>query len=317
MVSALEAALALAEGEMALNLSGANVAQAAYALAWARDAEVPVFVVQPDTDQLLWLHAPAHFQSFNVADRLTLEGYFNTFGIEVISTGGRLHSRDAQMDGFLRRWLSMVLRLPENVSALRRMLQGKACGDLLPGSLDNEIKQLLGSLVDAGMVEQMPDGCLRLIRADAVGFLSGGWLEHYVLMELQEVALQLPLQDAALGLRLQAENGARCEFDIAILFNNALFIVECKTGMSITTPPLQSIYKLDSLTSQAGLDAEALLASLAQVSGNDRARADWHGIALAAASELVSLKPKLIRWLQSYAGLPRVDPSAPGRRCSS
>lgn len=302
IVESLEQALSAASGSVALNLSAANPVQAAWAADWARQRQLPVFAVEPVSDRLIWISAPAHFREFNVADRLTLDGYFNAFGIVVESVSIGMQTRWAGVDVFLRKWVPLLVHAPEKATQLRNALHGKSAGDLLPRWLNVDLQAVLRSLSSSGLVSVLPNQRLQLRRPDSVGFLSGGWLEHYVMLVLHELASELPIQDAALGVKLKAETGVSCEFDVVLLYNNTLFVIECKSGVSTSTSPLLSLFKLDSLTSQAGLDAEALLASLAQLSDNEQGRARWHGIGVAAGSDLLNIKACISQWLHSFAG---------------
>ncbi len=145
--------------------------------------------------------------------------------------------------------------------------------------------------------------------SDAIGYLGGGWLEEYVWI----TAVNAGAECAAMGVEITddySEKGDLLnEIDVAILHNNRLLLVECKTG-NIHRDGKDSdiIYKLDSLASQAGgALGERLLVSARELEHttsdgkmvNTRARAGSHSIHTCECSELIRLGDSLKFWLQS------------------
>lgn len=132
---------------------------------------------------------------------------------------------------------------------------------------------------------------------------SGGqWLEDLVFAEtlalreqdakLQDVARQFVIDNAALH-----DHCVRNEIDVAILRDNTLHIVECKTGQAGRGgAAADAIYKLAQLVDRlGGLRGRGIFVSTETVSGPVKARAQQMRIAVIDRPALIDLRGALAR----------------------
>lgn len=143
---------------------------------------------------------------------------------------------------------------------------------------------------------------------DAAIYLSGAWLEEYVYFAAkdagaQEVALSVTFTDD-----FDRKSDIRNELDVAVVHNNQLLVVECKTGNTTRDQKDQDIiYKLDSLSDQAGgaLGSGALISfrPLEHTNHrgrlvNARARASSVQLFSCEAEELPELRARIKNWME-------------------
>lgn len=125
-------------------------------------------------------------------------------------------------------------------------------------------------------------------------FVAGGWLERYVYNTLSEMKLKPVGNITVVG-------DARNEIDVAFIHENALCIVECKTGnLSETAEANQVIYKLESLKKLGGIKTKLILVSYKPLSSTSKIRATGNKthIHVIEGDQLKRLKEHLTRCLQ-------------------
>jgi hypothetical protein len=163
-----------------------------------------------------------------------------------------------------------------------------------------------------GLLDSDPtDKCrYQPINKDAYRYFTGGWLEEFVWhcardQGADDVAVNIVFTD---DIKRSAD--IRNELDIAVLHQNRLLLIECKSGQlgSDDQNDADIIYKLDSLASNAaGVLGDRLLVS-AQALKHDtrkgrtvdtRARAESHAIHTCEVEQLRLLKDWLRGWVDT------------------
>ncbi|MBB5192148.1 hypothetical protein HNQ50_002885 [Silvimonas terrae] len=294
----------IAGGELpyVFNLSGANPIHSAIAHEVALGHQVPAFVVNPSSDQIHWLAHPPHdlpSDDGNVEDRLTLESYFAVYGIGIVSCSRRLHRPKAQMDAAADVLAHLSVDHPELINKLNGVCSLLTAEHETRLPIPNE-PALISALRATGLCQILPDLRLRLDQFDARQFLGGGWFEWWLLRQVEVLAGELPIQDAAASVRVRLPNDVSNEFDVVILCNNHLYVIEAKTinaGMADKGVGLTTLFKLDSLSSLGGMRAEAMLASLSLPTLREASRAQAQEIAIVAGDELTAVQARLRDWL--------------------
>lgn len=64
---------------------------------------------------------------------------------------------------------------------------------------------------------------------DEISYLTGGWLEEYVFVIVNELVREKILDDALIGMQIKSIHGSDSELDTAFMKNNAFYHIECKT----------------------------------------------------------------------------------------
>jgi len=104
--------------------------------------------------------------------------------------------------------------------------------------------------------------------------------------------------------RLHKNQPVRNEIDVALLKDNRLYLIECKTKVfngnhAVHSEGAQTLYKLDTLKDLlGGLQARAMLISFTQPKKHDLQRAGDLGIAVCSHRDLLNLKEKLRAWIR-------------------
>ena len=142
---------------------------------------------------------------------------------------------------------------------------------------------------------------------DCRKFCGGGWFEDYVFDIAKEIKKEYSqqIQDVALNVKFNKGQSPN-EIDIAILCNNVLYAIECKT---VNFPYQQKdgkdiVYKLDSLKEIGGLNTKLALVSYfktnTEYNNNNtikqRAK-DNNILPCAGKDDIKGLKTHLIKWL--------------------
>ena len=290
----LVAWLADHEGEeVALNATGGTKPMAIAAQEAFRLAGQPVFYVNVETDELLWLdrtRTPLRLQP-----KLTLKGLLSVHGLTVESA--------EQRSGLCPEWQTFA----QELAFIKTVPWERALGKLNYHAMEAERRDLL----DMGRVAA--DGCpywddlleslyhnelirdrvrLHFKTAEARRFANGGWLEHLVFEELRRFA---EVTEAQLNVCVRDAHGNPNEFDAALLCRNRLVIVECKTKRldreqdALHGPAADAIYKLDSLRKSGGLRTKGILVSFRPVADEHKRRAQDAGVAVIDQSGLPRL----------------------------
>ncbi len=296
--AALAACLSRWRERAIINLSGASPVVAALVLRMAERQGLPVCTVEPNTDRLHWISAPPHFASFDVADRITLVGYFAAHGLSIVSTEVELGDPPGPFEQIAGYLLQLACQSPKVIDSFRALMSFHADGFLTktPGGAARNVADYL---VARQLLERKGD---RLFTANSAvrRFLSGGWLELAIYR--QTLALFAPgaPQDAAAGLKFASVENVENELDVVILHNNALFACECKSHATRSDESgigPEVLFKLDSIAKSHGLAAKPLLVTTMPPTPMELARAQDQEILVLGGATLEGMRETLSRWL--------------------
>lgn len=301
----------LAQGTLLLNLAGANPIAACVGTQVFRQQRLPICCVTTHTDRLIWLSVPSPFPApaaLDLDNRLSLSEALALHGINIPTCWQWLGQR-------LTHWDQLCLDLVEeagiNPNAIARF--GAHCRianavDLLTPSFRREphhVRQLCSTLIKHGFARMEAGEMLRLDSAEVIDFVSGGWLEHFVLMKLSELQAKRVVQDAACGLVLE-QDGITNELDGICIANNKIFILECKArkgsqrqGQVPVGIGPETIYKIDSIRAIRSFEAGAIVVTLAELSELEKARLDAEGIGALCWRDLADFSTRLEALLKS------------------
>jgi hypothetical protein len=94
-----------------------------------------------------------------------------------------------------------------------------------------------------------------------IQYITGGWFEEYIYLKISE---HLIPQDIALGVGIKnTENTNQNDLDVVFTFGNKLFVIECKTGISLKGLFNQTVHKATALKETLlGLPGNSFIFSL-------------------------------------------------------
>jgi hypothetical protein len=220
--------------------------------------------------------------------------------------------RQIQDAAWLRVAEQILTRLDyfDDVFSTFNYLAASAESTLVSVTFDTKNIPLL-ALIDvfhkAGVVE-IQDNQLVFESEAARFFCNGGWIEMHVFDVVRQCRkIESQFQDIAFNLNVFRDghgSKVRNEIDVAFLFNNRLFVIECKTmrfnGSSGKRSGSHSLYKLDTLRQVlGGTNAQSMLVSLNNLSRSDTRRANDLNISVCAGNQLLHLKDALLKMIRS------------------
>lgn len=288
-------------GTLALNVTAGTKIMSLAAYEVFRERGLPIFYVHPQKDLLIPLipAGPAR----ELPDQLKLEEFFQVHGYQVTSLRRKTITRARQQLGE---------RLVEKVS-----LFSHALGPLnyLAGTAENRpslqsdriakknwatngFKLLVDLLVDQGLLRVGNDHFIFTSEEDRF-FVNGGWLEEYLFSRIDRLRNRFKIQDSAMSVQVESSTGTKNEIDVALLHNNRLFLIECKTRRfrGNQAAGSKALYRMDSLKIMGGISAQAMLASYRRLTPSHHRRAEDLRIDLIVGDELQHVEQRLEEWL--------------------
>ena len=288
-------------GNLSLNVTAGTKIMSLAAYEVFRERGLPIFYVHPQKDLFIPL-IPAG-PPRDLPDQLKLEEFFQVHGYQVTDLRRKTIARTRQQLGE---------RLVEKVS-----LFSQALGSLnyLAGTAENRstlksdrivkriwdkngFKQLVDLLVDEGLLSAVNDHLVFSSEEDRF-FVNGGWLEEYLFSRIDRLRNRFKIQDSAMSVQVESSTGTKNEIDVAILHNNRLFLIECKTRRFRGNQGAGSkaLYRMDSLKIMGGITAQAMLASYRRLTTSHHRRAEDLKIDLIVGDELLHIEQRLEDWL--------------------
>ncbi len=280
-----------------INISGAPPVVAALALRHAERRNVPVCAVEPDTDRLHWISAPPEYTSFEVAENITLDGYFAAHGLNIISTQAELGDPHTQFDEVASYMLHLAFRSPKSIRSFMSLLPftpDKVLREVPTGKARSLAEYLAShSLLKRHGIQY------RASHQGVERFLTGGWLELAIYRNVIDLFGTGAPPDAAIGLKFASAEGVVNELDVAVLHNNALYVCECKTHSRENAYGVGPavLFKLHSIVNAHGLGAKPLLVSTMPPTRMELARAQDQEILVLSGTSQDGLRDMLTRWL--------------------
>jgi hypothetical protein len=296
--------------QVVLNASGGTQPMSLAAYQVCRERGLPVFHINPHTDQLLWLH-PYETEPHELADRVRLPLFLRTYGssLETMAYSGPV---DAPIRGVCQAIVDEVGRFQRPLGRLNWLASQASetlCSPPLPDEVshDSDFHQLVDYLEQAGILTL--DGERLRFPDEEMRFLAnGGWLERHLHSLIYGLQGEKRIHDLGSGIEIERQTDSGPvdnELDVAFLCNNHLYLIECKTkrwggrGSGPSSDGNNALYRLDTLKELlAGIHGYAMLVSYQNIPRSVRRRADDLGIPTCAGGELRSLPSILRHWVE-------------------
>ncbi|WP_374088509.1 Card1-like endonuclease domain-containing protein [Methylomicrobium lacus] len=299
---------AQAQQPIALNATGGTKPMSIAAYEIFREFEKPIFYVHPEQDRIVWMYPPKQ-PGQALADRIKLPEFFQAYGATVTGQGDKLgvppiyRTLTEDIIGHIGPYEKALATLNFRAARAERSL----AADLNDDEMRNgALRQLIDRFESAGVLA-LEKNRLTFPSEDARFFVNGGWLEQHVYGLCLNLKKAAGIQDIGRSIeveRLHRNQPVKNEIDVALLKDNRLYLIECKTKVfngnhAVHSEGAQTLYKLDTLKDLlGGLQARAMLISFTQPRKHDLQRAGDLGIAVCSYRELMNLKEKLRVWMQ-------------------
>lgn len=306
----------LAENEgtdLVLNATGGTKPMSIAAYEVFRGFERPIFYVDPDFDQLVWLWHPDKPGPHQIADRIKLPLFMKAHGA-VLETEGPKSGVPASRRDACKALISRADRYGE-AFAYVNYLAYRSRQSLKSPKIERptrELAEVLEQFREMGALD-VKGGRLVFPSEEDRFFVNGGWLEAWIFSEVYSLRKDRPnVQDLGRGVQFaRAIDGkpVRNEIDVAFLADNRIYLVEAKTKRfgrggrdDRSGSGSGALYKLDTLRELfGGEQARAMLVSFQPISDAVRRRATDLGIKAIAGSELTYFRESL----ESFVPAPR------------
>jgi len=268
--------------QLVLNATGGTKPMSIAAYEEFRSAELDIYYLHPETDELIWMH-DKNRNTHQIADRIKLENFLQAHGAKPV-TINRQKPTTRQLE--LAQEIIDNMEFYSQAMGTLNYLAGSAKNRLVSAPVENmfpALNKLIERFMEIGIV-QYKDKKLRFKDEAERFFVNGGWIEGWVYQQLTEYRKQHPeIQDIAWNIEIERQQKrgepVKNEIDVAFLCNNRLYLIECKTVRFNQTRIQQNkgddaLYKIDTVMGIAGgLQARAMLLSLLKLRDNDLSRA--------------------------------------------
>ena len=261
----------------------------------------PCFYVIPEKDQIILLNSNPG-EAYEIEDKIQLRDYFELHGYTVKSQKRRNKIAPETVE-LAQNLLKQYDTYKAQLGTLNH-LAAKA-EDAFSLEIRNEISDDTCNLLDLfyqqGSITYYDDKKIQFASKSARDFCKGLWLEEYVANELHKVDEQLGLQDFSSSVEIVSSSGTKNEIDAAFLYNNELYVIECKTA-KMGEKGSDVLYKLDTIRNYAGLYTQSIIASFKELRKYDRIRANDLKINLIEGRDLNRLSERIIQLIEPDKG---------------
>lgn len=284
---------------VALNVTGGTKLMALAAQSVAQAAGWPVFYVDLDTDDVIWLGPQARRQK--LSQQLRLSHYLLGYGFN-LEAGVPRPQRSRRHNELLQTLVMQVGSLEQPISQLNWLAQQAEDRNSLEITLSPQqrdsrsLETLLRYFQEADLLSVKNDK-VTFASAEDLGFVKGGWLEHYVYRTVCSLSGELGIRDKGANLVVIDEAGVKNELDVAFMARNRLFVIECKTArMDKPEAPKanDTLFKLSEICRRVGgLGTRSILASYRPLREAEKRLAKALNVELVCGAELARLDEKL------------------------
>ncbi|WP_305908195.1 DUF1887 family CARF protein [Methylomarinum sp. Ch1-1] len=292
------------QDDIVLNATGGTKPMSIAAYEVFRTFDKAIFYVHPEADRLIWMH-PGDRDTVDLADKIKIKEYLQSYGaVAVDSYQGGVSAELRELAGQLARNIEVFSDALGSLNFYAAKADNREC-------LSPEVKmdgrhdfwKLIDLFEHAGLADKQ--GCrLRFRDEDARFIANGGWLESYAYACCLNIKKSRNLQDVGQSVVVEKANNVKNELDVALLKDNRLHILECKTSQLSAKSPGgpkadQMLYKLGSIRDNlAGLQARSMLVSANPLKDAHLQRARELKIETCSHRELQFLEEKLGEWIK-------------------
>ncbi len=302
----LELATELEGHEVYLNLTGGTKLMSLASQEAAGVGDWKRFYVDLDTDQVIGLEKDAP-RPRKLAEKLRLRHYLRSYGFETVSSSKTqpTSAEAALIADFCKNtktWQASVSKL--NFAAQNANKQGKF-----------NATQQLAQHDFAFLIEQCEKvGWLKRVGSD-IYFndrqrCNGGWLELYAMNVIHKLHGGLGIQDSGTSIEvLDLNSNTKNELDVAFIYRNRLYIIECKTSRLdkkedsegvLESKANDALFKLASHCRRiGGAGARGMFLSYRKLSEHEHNLAHALNIEVVQENKLAELESRIKRWVQA------------------
>ena len=294
--------------KITLNVTGGTKPMSIAAYEVFRENQLDIFYIHPYQDKLIWMHPKQ--AAVEIADRIKLTEFLQAHGADHVN---RLHQYGVpkKLRDLTQTIIHQIKYYKAAISHLNFLASSAdnrrlSCPFSTPsGSKSTPFLHLIELFEHAGLLTTQ-DHTLQFCDEQARFFANGGWLEQFIYACCLDLKSSCTLQDISQSLevsRRQGKETIKNELDVALLKDNRLFIIECKTKRYSGNGQKHSegadvLYKLDSIRDVlAGEKSKAMLVSIKPLNKYDLNRAKELDITVCCGEDIQNFKHLLHTWI--------------------
>lgn len=294
--------------QIAVNITGGTKLMAIAAYDLCKELNYSTFYFTPNQNQIRILDKKVfvNLKPENIKNKLKIEDFLKLHGYTAQGEVQRQSKR--QLSELTQELVRGKNRYADTLSHFYAILS-RVGENVLKISLD-EKADYKGMADLLGMFEQnhllrLEAGKMVFPDLEAKKYCHGGWFEEHVFEQVKSIP---DVQDCALGVKVQntQTKGAKSqnELDVVALYNNAMYVIECKTRKLAGKKEYENrtdddLYKLNTHKDLGGLFTKVAFVSYLELSPPSRARATDNGIKVVEKSNLEGMRTELEKWMKA------------------
>jgi len=247
----------------------------------------PMFYIIPDKD-LVTMIAPNEVPGklYDVEDKISLADYFAIHGYQTRAIERNKKIPECSKKIF-NKLISSINRFSEPLGVLNFLASSAENSHSLvfKSNIHDKAFEVLDLFRENGAIKYFDKNQIIFKDIQSRAFCNGIWLEEYIYCQLESIDEIIGLQDFALSLEIENKHRVRNEIDAAFLYNNTLYLIECKTSR-MDEKGADIVYKMDTVKGYAGLNTKGILVSYRKLKKFDRQRAEDLDISVLARSNI-------------------------------
>jgi hypothetical protein len=224
-------------------------------------------------EQSEFLYTPIHTNEYanmltdevnSFKSQIILKEYLASYGISIKKTSEALKSEEESND-FFEKFLNFDA---SDFTVLEQLREYKLAGKEKP------VKGREKGVASITCIPHLPEFLIKhefksnkpeALSKDEVKYLTGGWFEEWAFWKFKK---DFSIEPDFIGLGLEVQNYADNDLDVAFIYNNDIYIIECKTTMPKDLQQI-TIYKSGGLLEKFGRAAKSFIFTLSDLREKD------------------------------------------------
>ncbi len=253
--------------EFIVNITGGTKLMSLIANSVFRDLGARIYYVTGQDKTYLKIYPVIGKDTFEMRHKVLLDEYLTAYGFGIKKSAQACPYNQSYLLEFYGKYKEGDKSVFDNISLLRKYRNKKSIrlGD------DPEV-QVLIDYFELPLIEPG-----KLFKTE-IRFLTGDWFEWLIYNKVKN-ELELESSDIGIGYEITKE-GVLNEMDVMFVYNNKLYTIECKTGITMTVKDAEGkerrqnlladiIYKSDSLQKRLGLFVNTSVFTLSKIYQDD------------------------------------------------
>lgn len=284
--------------EVGLNLSGGSKIMTIAAQLVFMENGFDCFYVVEEKDQIIMVKDNDR-EPYEIQDKLKIEDFCQIRGNRLRKTPKRNLLVPAESRALFKEIFSHIEDYLKPLSSLNYFASAAEREHTLSilHNVPEDQWQILQLFYDHGAIKYYDNHRITFSSEKGREFCQGFWLEDHIYLELKKVDKEVGLQDFACSVEIENKHGVPNEVDAMFLYNNHLYLIECKTA-KMKEKGTDIIYKIDTLNKSAWLQTKSILATFRKLKRHDLRRAEDLGISVISGSALLNFSKFILKLLQ-------------------